>query len=186
MTIFTKNNNVLTNLYIGASIGKSFISKCIRKYQNNYKYTHVFYILNNDINDIYQKDINSLKTIEAWPKPLYTLGNVHHHKPNDKYKLHTSNTKFMIINLIVFKKQKQLIEEFLFNQVGKHYDFLGIFNFIIESNLQEQNKWFCSELLVAAFKYAGINIYKDKAYKYDIKDFITNLLNSEYVQLVIA
>lgn len=47
-------------------------------------------------------------------------------------------------------KDRKLVYEFLNSQVGKRYDTLGIFSFILRKNYENKNKWFCSELVAHA------------------------------------
>jgi hypothetical protein len=39
---------------------------------------------------------------------------------------------------------------FALSQVGKKYDWLGIFRFLVRNKDQNPNRWFCSELIAAA------------------------------------
>lgn len=46
------------------------------------------------------------------------------------------------------------------SQVGKSYDFLGLLGFLWRTNkYQNSDKWFCSELIAAAFKEGGVRIF---------------------------
>jgi hypothetical protein len=45
---------------------------------------------------------------------------------------------------------------FLLAQVGKSYDKVGIFAFIIGRNWREEDSWWCSELFVRSLEVAGI------------------------------
>lgn len=44
---------------------------------------------------------------------------------------------------------------FLFDQIGKPYDYLGVLSFPFRSRWQRQDSWFCSELIAAAVNFAG-------------------------------
>jgi hypothetical protein len=46
--------------------------------------------------------------------------------------------------------------DFLYAQVGKRYDKLAIFAFIIERDWRDESAWFCSELAARALEVAGI------------------------------
>jgi len=57
-------------------------------------------------------------------------------------------------------EQTAKIIEFLEAQVGKPYNYSGIVRFITRSDLDPRDSWFCSELVFAAFQYAGINLFE--------------------------
>lgn len=44
------------------------------------------------------------------------------------------------------------------SQVGKKYDWLGIFRFLTRNKEQDPARWFCSELVFAAIDYSGPNL----------------------------
>lgn len=46
------------------------------------------------------------------------------------------------------------VYEFAHSQVGKPYDHLGICNLFLQRNWKEEDSWFCSELIAAAFEHA--------------------------------
>ena len=52
---------------------------------------------------------------------------------------------------------------FLREQLGKPYDNAAIFGFVFNRDWREQNSWFCSELVVAAFE-AVDNFFEYKVY----------------------
>ena len=45
------------------------------------------------------------------------------------------------------KKEIDAITEFSFKQIGKGYDFRGLAGFVINRDIIDRNKWFCSELV---------------------------------------
>ena len=58
-------------------------------------------------------------------------------------------------------RQKDIIESFLRDQIGKKYDYLSIIGFVVYASgdgRKQYGKWFCSELVFAAFKKAGIRL----------------------------
>lgn len=63
-------------------------------------------------------------------------------------------------------EQDDHVEAFLRDQVGKDYDWTGLFNFITRKpqTPEQQDKWFCSELIFAAHASAGIRLLRDIAY----------------------
>jgi uncharacterized protein YycO len=52
---------------------------------------------------------------------------------------------------------------FLLSQCGLGYDYAGVLRFLSRSSdaSQERKRWFCSELVVAAFEYAGAILFRD-------------------------
>jgi uncharacterized protein YycO len=55
----------------------------------------------------------------------------------------------------VTDETKRLLENFLFQQVGKPYDTGAIANLLIQRQWRAEDKWFCSELIARAFEQAG-------------------------------
>jgi uncharacterized protein YycO len=56
------------------------------------------------------------------------------------------------------KEQIDKAVDFARTQIGKKYAYLDIIRFIIRTKGNEQNSWFCSELVFAAFQKAGIDL----------------------------
>lgn len=44
------------------------------------------------------------------------------------------------------------------SQIGRPYDYMGIFGLAVRRNWQEQDSWFCSELIAWACAQAGIQL----------------------------
>lgn len=63
-----------------------------------------------------------------------------------------------IYEIDVTEEQKRVIIDFLANQIGKKYDYTMVIRFITrqQESRKSSNKWFCSELVFAAFAKAGI------------------------------
>ena len=135
----------MVEVYILASKGKSWKSWPIRFWQFGYPYTHVAYIIGQDFDDPF--------VIEAW-WPRVRFGKFS--------EAHTSGTEFTVFAVKVSPEQKDIIETFLFNQVNKPYDVLGLLNFPFRTTkLQRRRAWFCSELLFVAFHIAGVKLLRD-------------------------
>jgi uncharacterized protein YycO len=49
------------------------------------------------------------------------------------------------------------------NQIGKEYDWTAIFSFIFRRDWQEEDKWFCSELVEATLIAGGLKRFRDSA-----------------------
>lgn len=56
------------------------------------------------------------------------------------------------------KEQIDQAVDFARTQLGKKYAYLDIVRFITRTKGNEQNSWFCSELVFAAFQKAGIDL----------------------------
>jgi hypothetical protein len=51
-------------------------------------------------------------------------------------------------------------------EIGKPYDWQGIFNFFVRNrNWEETDAWFCSELAAYAFKKAGVPLIRAETYR---------------------
>lgn len=57
-------------------------------------------------------------------------------------------------------EQEKKFWEFLDAQIGKPYDFGAIAGILIHRDWRNPNKWFCSELVAAAFEYAGVPLLR--------------------------
>jgi len=137
------NDTVKIALYQGISIE----SKVIR-WQTRSIYSHVVAILPDG------------SVIEAWHK-----GGVSHIQPKtDGFKVnillsclsknHTPCTKVDIFEIEIPENMEQRYYSFLEKRIGCKYDFYSIFRFLSRKSGQENDKWFCSELIFAALVYA--------------------------------
>lgn len=75
-------------------------------------------------------------------------------KIRDPYKI--SNK--LILCIEVTEQQEKDYYAVLFEQLGKPYDYAGISGFIINRDWQEDDKWFCSELIMYCLMKANIKI----------------------------
>lgn len=56
------------------------------------------------------------------------------------------------------------IKKFVMAQKGKPYDWGGILGFLARTDRwQAESRWFCSELVAAAFEYAGLPLIKARS-----------------------
>ena len=72
-----------------------------------------------------------------------------------------SNCLIDIFEVYTTKHQDKIIKEFLEKQLGKGYDYLSVIGFVVyatDEGRKKYGRWFCSELVFAAFKKAGINL----------------------------
>jgi len=116
--------------------GKSIVSRLIR-WRTWSEYSHAAWVCEDGT------------ILDAWQK-----GGVRHvanisvgHKPG---------TPVEFFTLYLTPMQRGMIECFLKRQVGKKYDWHGVLKFISrrKTTADQQKKWFCSELISAAFNHA--------------------------------
>lgn len=121
--------------------GRSWISRAIRWYTWG-PYSHASYVA---------PDL--AYEIEAWGR-----GGVQLHDG-----IGTAHTDADVIDLYevhVSAEQTRVIEQFLREQVGRRYDWHSIFHFIARrsEHARDQQRWFCSELICAAYRSAGVEL----------------------------
>jgi uncharacterized protein YycO len=56
--------------------------------------------------------------------------------------------------------QRHDILDFCFQQIGKGYDFLGLADFLLNADLQDEDRFFCSELAFLAYDKKGLPLLK--------------------------
>ncbi len=132
--------------YVLASKGISLTSRAIRFRQWDFPFTHIALAI-----DLTNK--RDPIVIEAWWNGV---------RRGKFSKVHTPCTEFSVYSVEVTEKQKEKIFEFAESQIGKPYDWLGILGFVLfNPNIESKNRWFCSELVFAAFKKAGVELLKN-------------------------
>ena len=78
-----------------------------------------------------------------------------------------ANCKGEIIDLFdvdASPSQERIVRKFLRNQIGKKYDYWSVFGFVFhttEESRKSHGKWFCSELVFASVKKAGITLLQN-------------------------
>lgn len=121
---------------LAAYKGKSFWpSKCI-EWMSWSDYSHVGWLTE-------KKTI-----IEAWSPKVREMESVNSG--------HTPGTEIDLFDVPSLCPCDQLkLEDFLRRQLGKPYDYASVFRFIprIATSGYQGDKWFCSELIMAAFSY---------------------------------
>ena len=65
---------------------------------------------------------------------------------------------------------EEAVEKFLLAQIGKKYDYLSVARFITRWERPNNDKWFCSELVVAAFRKGGLDLLNGPAAKMSPRD----------------
>lgn len=71
---------------------------------------------------------------------------------------HTKGTRIDLLECRCSGEQAQAFYIFLYDQIGKGYDFRGIMGFALSSEIQNKDRWFCSELIFAAALHAGVEL----------------------------
>lgn len=71
--------------------------------------------------------------------------------------------------LEVTEEQFDLIMGNAWGQLGKPYDFMGIFGFALNRDWQEDDNWFCSEFLAGSIQPV-IKLFNEEAYKIAPRD----------------
>jgi len=124
-------------IYIGLHSANSIFDKIIR-WQTRSKYSHVSISLEKDV-------------IEA--TRFYGV------RKFQKYKF-KKDEYIDMYSTEVTSEQFRKISQFLYAQVGKKYDITMVLRFLSRESESggSKDKWFCSELIYAAFEHAGISL----------------------------
>lgn len=77
-----------------------------------------------------------------------------------------SHDKIAIVTIKVPKGKYEKFMTEILSKGGTLYDYKGIKAFLIKFNIQEDDKWFCSELLIHAFYVAEIIYFTDPSHKW--------------------
>ena len=121
--------------------GKGLISRLIQ-WQTRGQYSHVGLQLEDG------------SVIEAWH-----IGGVRHNAGlGTAHELGTEVDIYLVEH--VTKAEKMRVLDFLKSKLGRDYDFRSVFRFLSrrgESD-EDRDKWFCSELIAAAFASAGVKL----------------------------
>lgn len=120
--------------------GRSWISRIIKTFTWS-DYSHAAWI--DDDGSVF----------EAWGKNGVT------HVPTIDTN-HTPGTPVRIYEVAGETPQiRAAVRSFLSGEVGRKYDWLGVFGFVLRANrFARQNRWFCSELVAEAYRLAGHKI----------------------------
>lgn len=79
--------------------------------------------------------------------------------------------------LSVTPEQYRQIMDNAYSQMGKPYDYAGLFGFAVNRNWQDAFKWFCSEYIAGSINPV-IKLFNELAYKISPRDLsIHHLLN---------
>jgi uncharacterized protein YycO len=72
-----------------------------------------------------------------------------------------TETQVVVFDVETTPEQDVIITDFLKSQIGKGYDYWNIVGFVTHATKEGRkgyDRWFCSELVFAAFQKAGINL----------------------------
>jgi len=121
--------------------GKSWLSLIIEKWHRS-KYSHA-----SEIADDFSSEIEAYRKSGHW-----FSGCVQDVKPFSNHSPGTRVSLYELRNPLT-SGERQALWHFLRLQVGKPYDYAGLFGFITrrENAGEGQDKWFCGELTFAAY-----------------------------------
>lgn len=128
---------------IGASHGVSRMSRMIVRlsFRGGSTVSHIM-----EIND------NTGETLEA----LQFRGVIH---GKSYHQFHSLGTRIDIYQPIgITPEQEQMVWEFMLTQVGKGYDWMGIWGILRRRMRENPDKWFCSELVFYAYAKAKYDL----------------------------
>lgn len=118
--------------------GTSMLSRAIRWFTRSH-YSHVAYEQSNG------------NLIEAWTHGVRMVA--------DYATDHTAGTAVEWYRVEgVTPEQRERAETFMRKQLGKKYDVRGILGFLRHRDIENQERWFCSELVFEAFRQAGVEL----------------------------
>ena len=69
-------------------------------------------------------------------------------------------TKCALVYANVTIEQSRTIYDFAMAQIGKPYDYTALMGNLLHRDWQEDDSWFCSELVAAAFAHAGVPLLR--------------------------
>jgi len=113
--------------------GRGFLSTLIR-WQTRGKYSHAAIRVNED------------ECVEAWQGAGVRLKKI------------TDWSNVDIFRVPATERQRIVAVSFAGQQIGKKYDYLGVLRFLSRRHCNDVQRWFCSELVFAAFKHAGVDL----------------------------
>jgi uncharacterized protein YycO len=120
--------------------GKGIISAAIR-WQTRSRYSHAAILLPDE-----------RTIVEAWPGAGVRAKEITDWR---------GVTRFSFWGAESSQFSPERMSDFLANQIGKKYDYRGVARFLSRHSDgdQENKRWFCSELVCAAFAAAGVQLF---------------------------
>lgn len=93
----------------------------------------------------------------------------------DVYCYHPEKKKdWSLVSIKVNIQNKSSVKDFLRNQVGKGYDYRGIYGFLLRFIKHNENKWYCSELGAEALRIGGWKINQTRVSPSALFDIVQN------------
>lgn len=125
------------------------MSKSIR-WQTRSKYSHAALMLSQDYMMPNGKKYKAGTVWESWqPNGVRKVtGPWDDHDPKTLVDVYGIKGNLDIVKMI----------RFLDRQIGMKYDFSSVFRFVSRRDTQDNHKWFCSELALAAFSKGGVDL----------------------------
>lgn len=88
-----------------------------------------------------------------------------------------------VYSIEVTDEQAKIICQFMKDQVGKPYDYTGLFGFLANRDWHAPDSWFCSEAIEAAFEKASLPLLAIALWSISPRDLMTSIrLTFEYVE----
>lgn len=133
----------MNQLIIGLHRGTGLVSKAIQ-WQTRSPYSHASVMCRNGCG-IEAREGKGVRITADWLK----------------FKAPGEQVDLFVVD--VTEAQANSIEAFLLEQVGKKYDWTMVARFITrrQESRDSSGKWFCSELVFAAFQQAGVDLLRD-------------------------
>lgn len=117
--------------------GKSLVSRIIQ-FQTRSRFSHAAIQMDSGL------------IVEAWHiggvRPLPSV-----------HEGHTPGTKVSVFDVTV-PFDTEAVDKFLADQIGKRYDFWSVARFLTRRDSAANDRWFCSELVMAAFLAGGAHL----------------------------
>lgn len=93
--------------------------------------------------------------VDAMSKGHYLLGARMWGGVQERSYNYANFTKRLHVYISASSSEAHKFNEFLYEQIGKPYDWLAYSGFLINRDWRKDNAWHCSELISAALEYSG-------------------------------
>jgi hypothetical protein len=131
------------NIHIVAYESKSIFGKLIR-YWTRHEFSHVEVMRQNPEKDSLTSTIGALE-----------LKGVVWSDINEK------KGKYEIFEITLTKEEYKLFWQYIYANLGKGYDYLGILGFVFTKFKENPNRFYCSELIYKALLHAKVNYWNE-------------------------
>jgi len=120
---------------IGLLSGKSFLDRLVQYFSGS-KYSHAFIICGN-------MKIEAMAGVGVREANIYSYG---------------GKWTADLFDIDATEEQQEKMWSYAWGQKGKKYDYSGVMHFVFFWRRQSKYRWFCSELVEAAAREAGISL----------------------------